>query len=72
MVYLKFINFQLYIRSSEYAKYYFILRSFADKKKKSFPLKQLDLNSIIALQNNSSMAQKINKEIYANPLNKSF
>ncbi len=72
MVFLKFINFDLYINSSEYAKYYFILRTFAEKNKKSFPLKPLDINTIISLQNNANNAQKTLKEMYMNSLNKTF
>lgn len=72
MVFLKFINYQLYITSSDYAKYYFILRTFAEKNKKSFPLRALDLNTILSLQNNANNAQKTLKELYVNSLNKTF
>ena len=51
-IFLNFIEYSLYIKSSDYAKYYFILRSFATKGKKSFPLKPLDLKTIIFLQRN--------------------
>jgi len=37
-VFLNFIEYKLYIKSGDYAKYYFILRVFASKEKKSFPL----------------------------------
>ena len=39
-VFLQFINYNLYIKSSDYAKYYFILRTYAEKMKKSFPLRR--------------------------------
>ncbi len=42
-VFLNFIEYNLYIKASEYAKYYFILRTYAKKNKKSFPLVPLDL-----------------------------
>ena len=48
-VFLNFIEYNLYIKSSEYAKYYFILRTFAEKNKKSFPLRPLDLKTILYL-----------------------
>jgi hypothetical protein len=48
-VFLKVIDYELYIKSSDYAKYYYILRSFAEKNKKSFPLKPLDLQTILNL-----------------------
>ena len=40
------------IKGSEYAKYYFILRAFAEKNKRSFPLRPLDLDTIMNLQKN--------------------
>ncbi len=48
-VFLDFLGYSLYVKSSEYAKYYFILRAFAEKNKKSFPLRPLDLRTIITL-----------------------
>ncbi len=48
-VFLQFIDYNLYVKSSDYAKYYFILRAFAEKTKKSFPLRPLDLKTIIYL-----------------------
>lgn len=47
---LEFIDYMLFIKASDYAKYYFILRTFAQKNKKSFPLKELDLDRILFLQ----------------------
>ena len=44
-----FLDYNLYIKSSDYAKYYFILRTFAEKNKKSFPLRPLDINTIMFL-----------------------
>jgi hypothetical protein len=71
-VYLQFIDYSLYVKSSDYAKYYFILRTFAESRKKSFPLKPLDLNTIMYLQKNSNRAQRSLKEAYGNTMNKSF
>ena len=48
-VFLDYIDYNLYVKSSEYAKYYFILRTFAEKNKKSFPLRALDLKTILYL-----------------------
>lgn len=48
-VFLDFIEYNLYVKSSEYAKYYFILRTFAEKNKRSFPLRALDLKTIMQL-----------------------
>ena len=48
-VFLGFIQYNLYIKSSDYAKYYFILRTYAEKMKKSFPLRPLDIKTILYL-----------------------
>ncbi|KAL4455711.1 hypothetical protein ABPG74_003121 [Tetrahymena malaccensis] len=71
-VFLNFIDYNLYVKGADYAKYYFILREFAQKNKKSFPLRPLDLKTILYLQNNANRAQSNLKEMYQNPLNKSF
>ncbi|KRX00357.1 Cyclin-like protein [Pseudocohnilembus persalinus] len=76
-IFLQFIKYRLYVNSYDYAKYYFIMRQFANKEKKSFPLRSLDLQTILFLQKQSSQAQsqveqKIQKEQYLSSLNKSF
>ena len=48
------------------------MRTFADKSKKSFPLRPLDLRTIIYLQRNSNKAERKLREVYAFPFNKSF
>lgn len=71
-VFLNFIEYNLYVKGSDYAKYYFILRGFAQKNKKSFPLRPLDLKTILYLQNNANRVMCSLKDIYATPLNRSF
>jgi hypothetical protein len=61
-IFLAFIDYNLYISSQEYAKYYFVLRSFVSKSKKSFPLRPLDLKTIIYLQRNSNKAERALRE----------
>ena len=63
-VFLDYIDYNLYVKSSEYAKYYFILRTFAEKNKKSFPLRALDLKTIMFLQGKSNKVEKILKDKY--------
>lgn len=58
--------------SSDYAKYYFVLRTYVEAKKKSFPLRPLDLNTIMKLQKNTLSAEYGLKVKYATGLNKSF
>jgi hypothetical protein len=71
-VFLKFIDYQLGISSGDYAKYYFILRTFTEKNKRSFPLKPLDIATILFLQKNSNKAMRSLRDQYANPLDKTM
>jgi hypothetical protein len=48
-VFLLVIDYELYIKSADYAKYYFLLRTFAESKKKSFPLRSLTLDLVLKL-----------------------
>lgn len=71
-VFLQFIGYNIKVKGCEYAKYYFLMRAFADKSKKSYPLRPLDIKTIIYLQRNSNRAERRLREIYALPFNKSF
>jgi len=71
-VYLEFLDYDLMINGSEYAKYYFILRTFAEKNRKSFPLKALNLQTVRLLQKRAAVTSRTLKEAYAEPLNKTF
>ncbi|CAK74405.1 unnamed protein product (macronuclear) [Paramecium tetraurelia] len=69
-VFLKLIEYHLYVNSGEYAKQYFILRTYADKKQRSYALKQLDISTVLRLQRGGQ--QQISKQQYLNTQNKSF
>ena len=56
--FLTLIDYQLTIPSSEYAKAYFLLRTYAINKDKSFPLKALDVDTVLKLQKNSNKMQE--------------
>jgi hypothetical protein len=71
-IFLLLIDYELYVKSADYAKYYFLLRTFAESKKKSFPLRALTLEVVLKLQKNSNKAEFKLKEAYSNPMNKSF
>ena len=60
------------IKSSEYAKYYFILRVFAEKEKKSFPLRALDVETVLVLQKNINKMTHTLKQVYSQPLNRTI
>ena len=55
--FLTLIDYQLKVSSSEYAQAYFILRTYAQDKDRSFPLKALDVEVVLRLQHNSDKKQ---------------
>lgn len=71
-VFLEFLDYDLMINGSEYAKYYFILRTFAEKNKKSFPLKAINLQTVRQLQKKAIQTSRSLKEVYSEPLNRTF
>ncbi|CAD8211723.1 unnamed protein product [Paramecium octaurelia] len=71
-IFLILLDYRLQVYPAEYAKYYFILRMYTESKKKSFPLRPLDLNTIMKLQRQSNQAECGLKQKYAQSLNKSF
>lgn len=71
-VFLEFLEYNIVVGSAEYAKYYFILRTFAEKNKKSFPLRALDVDTVLKLQKNSNNAVHALKAQYGDALNKTL
>ncbi|CAD8086735.1 unnamed protein product [Paramecium sonneborni] len=69
-VFLKLIEYHLYVNSGDYAKQYFLLRTYADKKQRSYAVKQLDIATVLRLQKGVQLL--INKQQFLNTLNKSF
>ena len=63
-VYLELLEYQLHVKGSEYAKYYFILRAFAEKVQHKFPLKPIPLSKVISLQKNAKKVGHDLKEEY--------
>lgn len=59
-VYLELLEYHLHVGGSEYAKYYFILRAFAEKVKGKFPLKPIPLSKVLSIQQN---AMKVGEEL---------
>lgn len=57
-IYLQGIDYQLNINGSEYAKYYFILRTISEKSDSAFPLKPLPISKVAELQNNAVKFQE--------------
>ena len=55
--FLTLLDYQMAVPSSEYAKAYFLLRTYAINKDKSFPLKALDVDTVLKLQKNANKMQ---------------
>jgi hypothetical protein len=67
-LFLELIEYNVGIKKSEYARYYFILRTFAEKNNRSFPLKPLDVDTVRRLQNHANRAEERFKDIHAKSL----
>lgn len=62
-IYLNFLDYKLHINGSEYAKYYFILRTFSEKINVKFPLKPMPLKQVLELGKKAKKAEdSISKE----------
>ena len=58
VAFLTLLDYQLKVSTSEYANAYFLLRTYAIDKDKSFPLKALDVSTVLRLQRNSTKMQE--------------
>ena len=56
-IFLGLLDYRLNINGSEYAKYYFILRTVAEKNNVKFPLKPMHVDKVLELQNRASKVQ---------------
>ena len=63
-VFLQLIDFDLVIRGSEYAKYYFILKAFAGNFNSTLPMGPLSVPEMSHLQNNTQKAETELREKY--------
>ena len=63
-VFLQLIDFSLNIRGAEYAKYYFILKTFAEKFNSTLPMGPLAIEEMSKLQNNTVKAESELREKY--------
>lgn len=63
-VFLQIIDFDLVIKGSEYAKYYFILKSFAESFNSTLPMGPLSVDQMSNLQNNTLKAESDLRERY--------
>ncbi len=63
-IYLRFLDYKLHINGSEYAKYYFILRTVSEKANVKFPLKPMPLDKVLELEKNAKKIQENMKEVH--------
>ena len=66
------LDFELNVKSGEYARAYFLLRTFFDPKNRSFPLKALDVETVRRLQGNVANAGMCLRDIHADALFKTL
>ncbi|CAG9321372.1 unnamed protein product [Blepharisma stoltei] len=62
--FLTLLDFEMKISGADYAKAYFMLRTYANEKDRSFPLKALDVEKVLNLQRNANKAEQQAKERY--------
>lgn len=56
------IDYEMNIKSGDYANAYFLLRSYTKKKDRSFPLKPLDVETVLKLQRRNQQVENIAKD----------
>lgn len=69
---LERIDYDVEVTRAEYTKYYFVLRHFADKRYRGSQLRELDIPTVLALQNDPLSAKENLKERYGKALLKSY
>lgn len=69
-VFLMVLDYDLVIKGSEYAKYYFILKTLADSFNSTLPMGPLTVDQMSNLQNNTSKVENELREKY-NQMNQS-
>ena len=63
-VFLSLTDFDLVIRGTEYAKYYFILKTFAAQFNSTLPMGPLSIGKMTELQNNTVKAESELRDKY--------
>lgn len=63
-VFLQLVDFDLIIRGAEYAKYYFVLKTFAASFNSSLPMGPLPIEKMSELQNNTAKAESELRDRY--------
>ncbi|OMJ88288.1 hypothetical protein SteCoe_9786 [Stentor coeruleus] len=72
VTFLNLVDYKVGVNKSEYAKFYFLLRTFTDKKCRSFPLVPLDVDTVRKLQSSANNAETKLREIHEENLYKTL
>lgn len=72
VTFLNLVDYKVGISKSEYAKFYFLLRTFTDKKCRSFPLVPLDVDTVRKLQGAANNAEVKLRELHKENLYKTL
>ena len=72
LIFLSMIDYEVNIKNSDYARYYFVMRTNAQKNNRSFPLKPLDVDVVLKLQHNSNNAEAALREKMTDSLTKTM
>ncbi len=70
--FLNLIDFQLLVKSGEYARYYFVLRTFAKTLDCSHRLNPIGVETVLNLQRKGGNAEMSMKAMYADSLFKTL
>lgn len=71
-VFLTILDFRLIVSGSDYANYFLILRTYAERQQRSFPLRALDVDTVRKLQSTCTRAESNFREMYRDALYKTM
>lgn len=69
---LERLDYDVEVSTADYTKYYFVLRHFADKRHRGAQLRELDVPTVLTLQNNPMNAKEDMMERYGKGLLRSY
>jgi hypothetical protein len=70
--FLSLIGYSLRLSSQEFAKYYFILRTFANSKERTYQINAIPVETVMKLQRQGANAEENLRAMYADALYKTM
>ena len=67
-VFLEIIDYELHIKGSDYAKYYFVLKTFAERNRELLQMRPISVEKMSFLQKNTSKAELILRDLHHRPV----